>query len=113
MERLRKGRILHQITIHNGIVYTAGLIADDLNADMSGQTEQLCEKIDALLAEAGSEKSKIIRVQIFVTDISKKPEMDAVWLKWIGDVLPSRCTVGVADLGDPRILLEAVVTAVQ
>jgi len=113
MERMRRGRILHQITIHNGIVYTAGLIADNLDADMAGQTQQLCDKIDAILAEAGSDKSKLIRVQIFVTDISKKPEMDAVWLNWLGDDLPCRCTVGVSDLGDPRILIEVVVTAAQ
>jgi len=113
MQRMKKGRILHGVTIHNGIVYTAGLVADNLDADMAGQTQQLCDKVDALLAEAGSDKTKIIRVQIFVTDISKKPEMDAVWLKWVGDDLPCRCTVGVSDLGDPRIHLEIVVTAAQ
>ncbi|WMT89378.1 RidA family protein [Pelagibacterium sp. H642] len=113
MQRFKKGRILHAVTIHNGVVYTAGLVADDLDTDMAAQTRQLCRKVDDLLAEAGTDKTKIIRSQIFVTDISKKPEMDAVWLEWLGEDLPCRCTVGVADLGNPRILIEIVITAAQ
>ncbi len=113
MERIKKGKSLHAVTIHNGIVYTSGLAANDIDTDITGQTRQVCEKIDGFLAQAGTDKTKIIRAQIFVTDLSKKPEMDEVWIDWLGEDLPCRCTVGVADLGDPRRLIEVVITAAQ
>lgn len=113
MERIKKGKSLHAVTIHNGVVYTSGLAANDIDTDMSDQTRQVCEKIDGFLAQAGTDKTKIIRAQIFVTDLSKKGEMDEAWIDWLGEDLPCRCTVGVADLGDPRRLIEVVITAAQ
>lgn len=113
MQRIHKAKALHAVTIHNGVVYVAGLGAGDIDADMAGQTRQICDKIENFLQKADSDKTRIIRAQIFVTDMSKKPEMDAVWIEWLGDDLPSRCTVGVADLGDPRRLIEVVITAAQ
>lgn len=113
MERIHKGKSLHAVTIYNGIVYTAGLAAGDIDTDMAGQTRQVCEKIDGFLEKAGTDKTKIIRAQIFVTDLSQKSDMDEVWIDWLGEDLPCRCTVGVADLGDPRRLIEVVITAAQ
>jgi enamine deaminase RidA (YjgF/YER057c/UK114 family) len=113
-QRIKKGKTLHAITIHNGTVYLAGIAADDLSLDMGGQTSQIGEKIDGLLAQAGSDKTKLIRAQIFITDMSKKPDMDRAWLNWLAeDDLPCRATIGVADLGDPQRLIEVVVTAAQ
>jgi enamine deaminase RidA (YjgF/YER057c/UK114 family) len=114
IERIKQGKTLHAITIHNGVVYTAGLGADDIDVGMEQQTRQICTKIDTLLATAGSDKTKLIRAQIFVTDMSKKSEMDRAWLDWLAaEDLPGRATIGVADLGDPRRLIEIVITAAQ
>tara|TARA_A100001391_G_scaffold205447_1_gene206379 strand:- start:43876 stop:44247 length:372 start_codon:yes stop_codon:yes gene_type:complete len=111
MQRIKKGRILHGATLHNGVVYTSGLTADDLEAGMAGQTKQICDKFDALLADSGTDKFKIIRAEIYVTDLSKKGEIDAVWLEWLGEDLPCRCTVGVSSLGDPRTMIEIMLAA--
>ncbi|WP_172121993.1 RidA family protein [Devosia sp. 919] len=113
MNRIKQGKTLHAVTIHGGVVYTSGLVADDIDTDMGGQTRQICEKVDDLLKEAGTNKTKLIRAQIYITEMSKKPDMDTAWLDWLGDDLPCRCTVGVDDLGDPRRLIEVVITAAQ
>ncbi|MGV8950888.1 MAG: RidA family protein [Cypionkella sp.] len=113
MKRIKKGKSLHAVTIHGGVVYTSGLAANDIDTDMEAQTRQICAKIDGFLAEAGTDKTKMIRAQIYITDMSKKPDMDRAWIDWLGDELPCRCTVGVADLGDPRRLIEIVVTAAE
>jgi len=114
LQRIKKGKTLHAVTIHNGVVYLAGIGANDISLDMEGQTRQICEKIDALLEQAGSDKTKLIRAQIFVTDMKKKPDMDRAWLAWLNENdLPCRATIGVADLGEPERLIEVVVTAVQ
>jgi enamine deaminase RidA (YjgF/YER057c/UK114 family) len=114
IERIKKGKSLHAAVVHNGVVYTAGLGANDITKGMEDQTRQICEKIDTILASAGSDKTKILRAQIFVTDMSKKPDMDRAWLDWLdADDLPGRATIGVADLGDPQRLIEVVITAAQ
>jgi len=114
VERIKKGKTLHAIVVHGDVVYTAGIGADDIGQDMEGQTRQICAKIDALLESVGSDKTKLIRAQIFVTDMARKPDMDRAWLAWLDENdLPARATIGVADLGDPRRLIEVVVTAAR
>ncbi|MBM9595459.1 RidA family protein [Roseitranquillus sediminis] len=114
LERMRRGKSLHGVTIHGDTVYTAGLAADDIDTDMEGQTRQVCAKIDTILGMAGTDRRHIIRAQIFITDMAAKPRMDAAWLDWLdAEDLPCRATIGVADLGDPRRLIEVVVTAAR
>jgi len=114
LERIKKGKSLHAAVVHNGVVYTAGLGADDITKDMEDQTRQICSKIERILESAGSDKTRIIRAQIYVSDMTKKPDMDRAWLDWLdGDDLPARATIGVADLGDPQRLIEVVITAAQ
>jgi enamine deaminase RidA (YjgF/YER057c/UK114 family) len=114
LERIKRAKSLHAITIFDNVVYTAGLGANDIDADMEGQTAQICEKIDTLLAQAGTDKTRIIKAEIFVTDMKKKVDMDRAWLAWMPEEhLPCRATIGVADLGDPRRLIEVMITAAK
>ena len=69
---------------HNGIVYTA-VIAPDSSADLRGQTEQALEQLDRNLAEAGTDRSRLLSVTIYLTDISRKPVLNQVWDAWIGE----------------------------
>ncbi len=79
---------------------------------MTGQTQEICDKLDALLAECGSDKSQILQARIYITDMSRKEDMNKAWLDWIADKdLPARATIGVADLGDPRRLIEITAIA--
>ena len=105
--------IMHRVVEANGLVFVGGTIADDTTLSMGGQTENILKKIDSYLAEAGTDKTKLVAATIFVTDLSKKKEMDAAWTAWLSpEILPVRATVGVADLGGGA-LIEIVVTAAK
>jgi enamine deaminase RidA (YjgF/YER057c/UK114 family) len=111
VQRSLQTPIMHRVVEHNGIVYVGGTTCDDESLDMAGQTREILAKLDRYLAEAGTDKSKLLTASIFVTDLGKKPEMDAVWKEWLSpESLPTRATVGVADLGGDTII-EIVVSA--
>ena len=103
--------IMHRAVEANGFVFVGGTTADDISVSMSDQTRNILGKIAGYLKEAGTDKSRIVSASIFVTDLSKKKEMDAAWTEFFGDNLPTRATVGVADLGGA--LIEVVVTALK
>ncbi|PRD44874.1 RidA family protein [Phyllobacterium phragmitis] len=104
--------IMHRAVEANGFVFLGGTIADDTSVSMGEQTRNVLGKISTYLNEAGSDLGKIVSASIFVTDLSKKKEMDAVWTEIFGHDLPARATVGVADLGGGA-LIEVVVTALK
>jgi 2-iminobutanoate/2-iminopropanoate deaminase len=104
--------IMHRAVEANGFVFIGGTIADDTSVSMGEQTRNVLGKIAGYLKEAGTDKSRVVSTSIFVTDLSKKKEMDAVWVEFFGDNLPTRATVGVADLGGSA-LIEVVVTALK
>lgn len=111
MERGDRTSIMHRYVKSGGVVYISGSIADDLTLPMKGQTEQITRKLDRLLAMAGSRKENLLTAQIFVTDMSAKAEMNEAWCDWLApDDLPTRATIGVADLG-PGVLIEIIVSA--
>lgn len=112
INRMDRTPIMHRTVEANGFVFVGGTVADDSSLPMGGQTQQIVDKLDRYLAAAGTDKAKIVAAQLFVTDLTMKGEMNEVWTRWLGADLPSRATVGVADLG-PGILIEIVVTAVK
>jgi len=102
-----KGR--NRAVRHNGIVYT---VATAPGADIQAQTRATLDAIDNNLADAGSDKTRLISVQIFLADMSQKEGMDAVWNDWIGadwQNWPQRACVGAPLAGST--LVEIVVTA--
>jgi enamine deaminase RidA (YjgF/YER057c/UK114 family) len=111
--RLHVGKTLSEAAIHNGVVYLAGQIAEDLTQGIAGQTREVLGHIDRLLAEAGSDKSRILMCQIYLADIKDFAEMNAVWNDWVAQgSTPPRATVE-AKLAKPEWLVEMVVTAAQ
>ena len=110
VEHLDSGEILSQATIHNGIAYVCGQTAGDCDGDITAQTKEVLAKIDDRLAKCGTDKSKMLMVTIYMSDMSEKPAMNEVWLDWLGDTIrPARACVG-APLG-PGVLVEIVVNA--
>ena len=106
-------RINHRIVEGGGIMHFGGLIADDLAQDMKGQTAQICAKIDKLLAEVGSSKEKLVTAMLYITDFDQKEGMNEAWLEWLpAEHLPTRATIGVAELGKD-VMIEIVVSAVR
>ncbi|MDF3919154.1 RidA family protein [Salinicola salarius] len=105
--------IMHRVVEANGFLFLGGIVAEDRSQDMAGQTRQILERIDAYLAEAGSNKSKIVAATLYATDLGQKEAMNDVWKAWLDPaMLPARATLGVSDLA-PGALLEVVVTAVK
>jgi enamine deaminase RidA (YjgF/YER057c/UK114 family) len=113
IKRLHVGKRLSEVSIHNGTVYLAGQIASDTKQDILGQTREVLGHIDRLLAEAGSDKSRILSTQIYITDMANFPAMNTVWETWVvPGQTPPRATVE-AKLADPACLVEVVVVAAQ
>jgi enamine deaminase RidA (YjgF/YER057c/UK114 family) len=113
LQRFHVGPRLSETAVHNGTVYLAGQVPDDTTADMRGQTQQVLGMIDRLLAEAGSDKSRMLMVQIFLPDIADIAVMNEVWDQWVTPGhTPPRATVQ-AKLANPGYKIEVVVTAAK
>jgi enamine deaminase RidA (YjgF/YER057c/UK114 family) len=111
IQRFDVGPRMSEMAVHNGTVYLAGQIAEDGSQDITGQTQQILQAIDKLLARAGSNKSKILRAQIFIKDLADFAAMNAVWEAWVvPGHTPPRATVQ-AHLAKPEWKIEIVVTA--
>jgi enamine deaminase RidA (YjgF/YER057c/UK114 family) len=103
-----------EIAIHQGTVYLAGQVAEDLSQDIRAQMREVLGHIDRLLAEAGSDKSHLLFVQIYVADMTLHyAGMNEVWDAWVAEgAAPPRATVE-ARLYDPACLVEVVAVAAQ
>ena len=111
IKRINPGPLLSSGVVHGNTVYLAGLTADDASADVKGQTKQILDKIDKFLAEAGSDKSKILSANIWLTDIGTWSQMNEVWKAWIpAGQTPARATVE-AKLANPALKVEIMVQA--
>jgi enamine deaminase RidA (YjgF/YER057c/UK114 family) len=104
---------MSEMALHGNTVYLAGQVAVNGPADVGGQMRAVLGAIDALLARAGSDKSKIVMAQIFLADLADFPAMNAVWDAWVvAGHAPPRATVQ-ARLAKPEWKVEIVVTAAQ
>jgi enamine deaminase RidA (YjgF/YER057c/UK114 family) len=112
IQRLEVGRRMSQAVIHNGTVYLAGQVAADAQGrPVREQTVNILSRIDALLAAAGTDKSKLLSATVWLTDMGKFEEMNAVWEAWVSPGnTPARATVE-ARLAGPQYLVEIAVIA--
>ncbi|MFZ2988029.1 RidA family protein [Ideonella sp.] len=111
IQRFDIGARMSEMAVFNGVCYLAGQVAEDGSQDIGGQTAQVLAAIDALLAKAGSDKTKVLRAQIFLADLADFPGMNAVWDQWVvPGHTPPRATVQAA-LAKPEWKVEIVVTA--
>ena len=105
--------ILSHAVEHGSTAYLAGIVAKNLDQDVKGQTKQILDDIDRLLAKCGSNKSKVLSATIWVTDIRNRALMNEVWSAWVDPKnLPARACVESA-LADPRALVEIMVIAAK
>jgi enamine deaminase RidA (YjgF/YER057c/UK114 family) len=99
--------------VHNDTVYLAGQVATDPSADVAGQTRQVLAAIDALLAEAGTDKTRLLSANIYLADIGTFGQMNSVWDAWVSaDNTPARATVE-ARLAAPAYKIEIQVVAAR
>jgi len=107
IKRLEVGPRMSQAVIHNGTVYVAGQVAPNpKGASVKDQTGQILRQIDALLAAAGTDKSKLLSANIWLADMSTFGEMNAAWDAWVAPGnTPARATVE-AKLASPDYKVE-------
>lgn len=106
IKRINPGPRISGASIHHGLCWLAGQTADDLTQDVKGQTKQILDKIDAILNEAGTDKKKLLTVQIWLSDMRFFAEMNSVWDGWVvKESPPARATVE-ARLATPQHLVE-------
>lgn len=111
IQRFDVGHRMSEMAVHAGVVYLAGQVAEDGSADIGGQTRQVLGMVDALLARAGSDKTRILRAQIYLADMADFAGMNEAWDEWVAEGhAPPRATVQAA-LAKPEWKIEVVVTA--
>jgi enamine deaminase RidA (YjgF/YER057c/UK114 family) len=110
---IQPGTRLSQAVVRGDVVYIAGQVASDTSADVAGQTRQVLAKIDALLAEAGSDKKKLLSVNVWLADIAGYDAMNVVWDPWIaGSPPPARACVE-SRLAGPQYKVEIAAVAAR
>ena len=113
IKRMNVGKRLSEIVVHGNTVYLAGEVPDDGKADITVQTEQVLAKIDKILKQAGSDKSKLLSAQIFLPDMGDFAGMNVAWEKWvIAGQTPARATIE-AKLANPAYKVEIMCIAAQ
>lgn len=113
MQRFHVGSRLSEAAVFNKTIYLAGQVPEDTTQDIVVQTNNVLAQIDRLLEEAGSDKTRILMCQIFLTDINNIDGMNQAWDAWVAPGnSPPRATVQAA-LAKPEWLVEIVVTAAQ
>jgi enamine deaminase RidA (YjgF/YER057c/UK114 family) len=105
------GPFLSQAVVHGRTVYVAGQVAADGSTSVADQTRHVLRQIDERLAEAGTDRTRLLSVTIYLPDIADFPEMNAVWIDWLdGSQPPARATVQAA-LADPQWRVEMTAVA--
>jgi enamine deaminase RidA (YjgF/YER057c/UK114 family) len=111
IKRLKAGPRMSQAVVHGNTVYLAGQVADTAVSSVGEQTKEVLAKIDRLLKEAGTDKSRLLSANIWLADISRFDEMNQVWDAWVAPGnTPARATVQSA-LARPTHLVEIMVVA--
>ncbi|CUH69448.1 Enamine/imine deaminase [Thalassovita autumnalis] len=110
--RKHTGARMSQMVIHGDTIYLAGQVGT-AGASVAQQTQDCLDKVDALLAEAGSDKTKILSTTIWMADMADFSEMNAVWDAWVPEGhAPARAT-GESKLATPDYLVEVIVVAAK
>ena len=114
IERHETGPRMSKAVVHGDTVYLSGIVADaPKGKSMAEQTKNILSQIDGFLARAGSDKSKLLSANIWITDMAKFAEMNAVWDAWVAPGhAPARATVE-AKLASPDYVVEIMVVAAR
>ncbi len=106
-QNARRSRAL----VHNGLVYTAGQVPDDMSQDITGQTKQVLAKIDDLLKQAGTDKTRVLTAQVWLRTIDDLAGMNAVWDQWVVPGQTPGRVCGKVEMNNPACRVEILVVA--
>ena len=110
--RHHTGQRSSKIVSYNGVIYLTGQV-DDTHEDAAGQTRACLEKIEALLEEAGSDKTRILHTTIWLADINDFAEMNSVWDNWVAPGHAPARACGESKLARPVLKVEFLVIAAE
>ncbi|MFY9688135.1 MAG: RidA family protein [Pseudolabrys sp.] len=114
IERHDVGPRMSKAVVHGNTVYLAGIVADNSKGkSVKDQTQDILRQIDGFLTKAGTDKSKLLSANIWITDMAEFAEMNAVWDAWVAPGnTPARATVQ-ARLASPDYKVEIMVVAAK
>ncbi|QGX97406.1 RidA family protein [Roseovarius faecimaris] len=101
---------MSQMVIHNGTIYLAGQVGNRGDS-VADQTRTCLEKVDALLAEAGVDKTRILQTTVWLADMADFAEMNSVWDAWVPEGHAPARACGEAKLAHPELTVEVIVIA--
>jgi enamine deaminase RidA (YjgF/YER057c/UK114 family) len=107
------GPRMSRCVISGDMVYLAGLTASDRSGDVASQTKQILDAIDGYLEKAGTDKSKLLQANIWITDTASFGAMNEVWNAWVDPENPPVRACVQAELMHPALLVEIMVTAAK
>ena len=109
--RTDPGAILSKAVEYHGFVYLPGITARDTSLDITGQTADVLAQIDEMLEHHGTDKTRLLQAMIWVKHMSDRVKVNELWTPWLPkDGAPARACVQ-AELANPSILVEIMVTA--
>lgn len=105
--------IISQVVVHGDIVYLAGVTPDPIEGDVRSQTRQVLRRIDELLREAGTDKSRLIAAQVWLSDMRLFEDHNAAWNEWVDPSNPPVRACLTTQFWRPGMLVEVMVTAAR
>lgn len=112
MQKLHSNQRMSQIVIHNQTIYLSGQVGNS-EGDIKAQTLTCLEKVEKLLQEVGSDKSKLLSATVWLKSMSDFAAMNEVWDKWFEGVQPPARACGESALARPELLVEITVIAAE
>ena len=113
IERLETKTRMSRIVKHNGTIYLCGQVCKDATQGITEQTSSMLEKVDELLAQAGSDKKHLLSATIYIKDMKYFAEMNDVWDNWLpAGFAPARACI-TADMARDVLLVEITVVAAE
>ena len=110
--RIQPGARMSEAVVHGDTVYLAGQVGEP-GDDVIAQTRTALAEVEALLAEAGSDKSKILMAQIWLADMADFDAMNSVWDAWVDTANPPARATGESRLASPDYKVEVIVIAAK
>ncbi len=113
IERKQTKTRMSRIVKHNGVIYLCGQVCQDASQNITVQTQTMLDKVDNLLAEAGSDKAHILSATLYIKDMKYFSDMNAVWDAWVPEGhAPARACVE-AKMARSELLVEISVIAAE
>ncbi len=108
IKRIDQNQRRSRALVHNGIVYTAGHVPDDMTLDVAGQAKQVLAKLERIIKEAGSDKNRVLTAQVWLRTMDDFAAFNAVWDSWVVPGSTPTRSCGKVEMNNPNCRVEIV-----